>query len=132
MMGLVFCLTWRKRGLYFDLDHLDDLRLFNLGICNKNNIRIVFAFKFHIYLYCINVARLQVKTRDGNWIDVTPIDGALIVNVAEIWTNGFCHSVVTNCKPTTCDRYLVAAFIDPCLECVIISGDAKGNSNWKG
>ena len=76
---------------------------------------------------------LQVKTKDGSWIDVPPIDGALIVNVgdvAEIWTDGFYHSVMHRvAKPNTRDRYSVAAFIDPCLERVIIPGDAKGDSN---
>lgn len=74
-----------------------------------------------------------MQARDGSWIDIPPIDGTLIVNVgdvAEIWTNGFCHSVMHRvAKPTTSDRYSVAAFVDPCLERVIIPGDAKGNSN---
>ena len=74
-----------------------------------------------------------MKTKDGSWVDVPPIDGALIVNVgdvAEIWTNGFYHSVMHRvAKPTTRDRYSVATFVDPCLECIIVPGDAKGSSN---
>ena len=74
-----------------------------------------------------------MKAKDGSWIDVPPIDGTLIVNVgdvAEIWTDGFCHSVMHRvAKPSTIDRYSVAAFVDPCLERVIIPGDAKGDSN---
>ena len=74
-----------------------------------------------------------MKTKDGSWVDVPPIDGALIVNVgdvAEIWTNGFYRSVMHRvAKPTTRDRYSVATFVDPCLECIIVPGDAKGDSN---
>ena len=74
-----------------------------------------------------------MKTKDGNWVDVPPIDGTLIVNVgdvAEIWANGFYHSVMHRvAKPTTRDRYSVATFVDPGLECIIVPGDAKGNSN---
>ena len=74
-----------------------------------------------------------MKAKDGSWVDVPPIDGTLIVNVgdaAEIWTNGFCHSVMHRVtKPTTSDRYSVATFVDPSLDCIIVPGDAKGNSN---
>lgn len=76
-----------------------------------------------------------MKTKDGSWIDVPPIDGTLVVNVgdvAEIWTNGFCHSIMHRvAKPTTSDRYSVATFVDPCLDCIIVPGDAKGNSNYE-
>ena len=79
------------------------------------------------------IGGLQVKAKDGSWVDVPPINGTLIVNVgdvAEIWTNGFCRSVMHRvAKPTTRDRYSVATFVDPCLECIIVPGDAKGNSN---
>ena len=74
-----------------------------------------------------------MKAKDGSWVDVPPIDGTLIIivgDVAEIWTNGFCRSVMHRVtKQTTRDRYSVATFVDPCLECVIVPGDAKGNSN---
>ena len=74
-----------------------------------------------------------MKAKDGSWVDVPPIDGTLIVNVgdvAEIWTNGFCRSVMHRVtKPTTSDRYSVATFVDPSLDCTIVPGDAKGNSN---
>jgi len=50
-------------------------------------------------------------------------------DIAEVWTNGFCHSVTHRVtKPVTADRYSVAVFIDPHLDCVITPGEAAGNS----
>lgn len=76
-----------------------------------------------------------MKAKDGEWMNAPPIDGTLVVivsDIAEIWTDGFCHSVTHRVtKPTTSDRYSVVAFVDPCLECVVIPGDAKGDSNHK-
>ena len=75
---------------------------------------------------------MQIKTRDDHWIDVPPIDDTLVVNmcdITEVWTNGFCHSVAHRvAKPLTADRYSVAVFIDPHLDCVITPGEAAGNS----
>ena len=60
------------------------------------------------------------------------MDDTLVFNmgdIAEVWTGGFCHSVLHRVsKPVIADRYSVAVFIDPCLDCIITPGEAAGNS----
>lgn len=76
---------------------------------------------------------LEIKSKTGQWISVPPIDETLVVltnDVAELWTNGYCHSAIHRVlKPLTGDRYSVAAFIDPSLDCIVVPGEAMGNSN---
>ena len=64
-----------------------------------------------------DVGGLQVRTRDGSWIDVEPIEGTYVVNIGDLlarWSNGHFestpHRVVSS---TTRDRYSLATFIDP-------------------
>ena len=60
---------------------------------------------------------LQVRRRDGTWIDAPPIPGALICNIGDClmrWSNDIYvstpHRVTT---PPGRDRYSVAFFLDP-------------------
>ena len=76
---------------------------------------------------------LQILNRAGQWINLPPIDDTLVVlmcDVAELWTNGYCHAVTHRVlKPFTGDRYSVTVFVDPNLDCTVVPGEAKGNSN---
>ncbi len=61
---------------------------------------------------------LQVRTVEDQWIDATPIPGALIVNIGDLmarWTNDFYRSSphrVRN-RQTDIDRYSMAFFFAP-------------------
>lgn len=67
-------------------------------------------------LFQNDVPGLQVRGRDGAWIDVPPMDGACVVNVGDLvarWTNDMLkstpHRVVNR---TGRDRYSVCFFLD--------------------
>ena len=76
---------------------------------------------------------LEIKSKTGQWISVPSIPDTLVVlmcDLAEVWTNGYCHSVIHRVqKPFKKDRYSVVVFFDPSLDCTIVPGEAKGNSN---
>ena len=59
---------------------------------------------------------LQVRSDDG-WMDVTPLDGALVVNVADmmqIWSNDRYHAALHRVRPTTDrPRYSIPFFFNP-------------------
>ena len=78
---------------------------------------------------------LEIMAKTGQWISVPPIDETLVVlinDIAEVWTNGYCHSANHRVlKPLSGDRYSVVAFIDPSLDCTVVPGEATGNSNCK-
>lgn len=64
-----------------------------------------------------DVSGLQVESTTGEWIDVTPLPGTLVVNIGDLlsrWTGGRFrstkHRVVSH--PSK-DRYSMAAFFDP-------------------
>jgi len=63
-----------------------------------------------------DVGGLQVQT-DDDWIDVTPLDGALVVNVADmmqIWSNDRYHAALHRVRPITDrPRYSIPFFFNP-------------------
>ena len=78
---------------------------------------------------------LEIKSKTGQWMSVPPIPDTLVVlmcDLAEVWTNGYCHSAIHRVqKPFKGDRYSVVVFVDPGLDCTVVPGEAKGNSNCK-
>lgn len=74
-------------------------------------------------LFQDNAGGLQVQAPDGAWIDVPPLDGAVIVNTGDIvpvWSAGTWRSTphrVVN--PPGRDRYSIAYFFDPGMDTVI-------------
>ncbi len=66
---------------------------------------------------------LEVKRREGGWISATPVDGAFVLNAADIlmrWTNNRLvstpHRVVNR---SARDRYSIAYFHDPSMDAIV-------------
>jgi len=66
---------------------------------------------------------LQTETRSGEWIDVPPERGTIVVNLADcvqVWTNDRYRAAVHRVVPmTTGDRYSIPYFFNPDVEAVI-------------
>jgi len=63
---------------------------------------------------------LQTETRSGEWIDVPPERGTIVVNLADcvqVWTNDRYRAAVHRVVPmTTGDRYSIPYFFNPDVE----------------
>jgi isopenicillin N synthase-like dioxygenase len=66
---------------------------------------------------------LQTLTRDGEWIDVPPRPGTIVVNLADcvqVWTNDRYRAAVHRVVPMTDrDRYSIPFFFNPAGDAVI-------------
>lgn len=66
---------------------------------------------------------LQTLTRDGQWIDVPPEPGTIVVNLADslqVWTNDRYRAAVHRVVPMTAGaRYSIPFFFNPQLDAVI-------------
>jgi len=66
---------------------------------------------------------LQTLTRDGEWIDVPPVPGTIVVNLADavqVWTNDRYRAAVHRVVPMTHrDRYSIPYFFNPEVDAVI-------------
>ena len=66
-----------------------------------------------------DVGGLQVRT-DNGWIDVTPLDGALVINVGDmmqIWSNDRYRAALHRVRPiTNRARYSIPFFFNPAYE----------------
>jgi len=71
---------------------------------------------------------LQTQTRSGDWIDVSPEPGTIVVNLADcvqVWTNDQYRAAVHRVVPmTTGARYSIPFFFNPDVEAVIEPIDA--------
>jgi len=75
---------------------------------------------------------LQVRPRDGDWVDVPHVEGAFVVNIGDClmrWTNDIYVSTPHRVLPPKRARQSIAFFLDPNPEAVIEAlpgtGDAK-------
>jgi len=64
------------------------------------------------------IGGLQLRDRDGSWLDVTPVPGAVNINTGDLmchWSNGRYPSTEHRVLPriTHGDRYSIAFFTDP-------------------
>lgn len=68
------------------------------------------------------VAGLQVRSRDGHWIDAPAIPGAFICNIGDClmrWTNDVYVSTPHRVARPTRERYSIALFLDPNPEALV-------------
>jgi isopenicillin N synthase-like dioxygenase len=68
------------------------------------------------------VAGLQVRTRDGRWLDAPTIDGTFVCNIGDClmrWTNDIYVSTPHRVIPPRSDRYSIAFFLDPNPDAVV-------------
>jgi isopenicillin N synthase-like dioxygenase len=62
------------------------------------------------------VAGLQVRTRDGRWLDVPALPGAFVCNIGDClmrWSNEVYVSTPHRVLPPERERYSIAFFLDP-------------------
>ena len=65
---------------------------------------------------------LQVRDQSGQWLDVVPDPGALIVNVGDMlqrWSNGIYRSTPHRVVGRSAERYSCAYFYDPHVSCTV-------------
>ncbi|WP_428239619.1 isopenicillin N synthase family dioxygenase [Gynuella sp.] len=70
------------------------------------------------------VGGLQVRARNGEWIDAPPVEGALVVNIGDLmqrWTNDEYVSTAHRVKASMPDvhRYSVPFFVEPDYETLV-------------
>jgi len=68
------------------------------------------------------VAGLEVRRRDGEWLDAPSIAGALIVNIGDLlmrWTNDIYVSTPHRVRQPERQRHAVAFFLDPNPEALV-------------
>lgn len=75
-------------------------------------------------LFQDDIGGLQVLNRENDWVNVTPIEGTIVVNIGDLlqkWTDGRYvstkHRVVQ--RKTSSDRYSIACFIHPDPDTVV-------------
>ena len=62
------------------------------------------------------VAGLQVRRRDGTWLDAPSVPGAFVCNIGDClmrWTNDVYVSTPHRVTPPRAERYSIAFFLDP-------------------
>lgn len=62
------------------------------------------------------VAGLQVRRRDGAWLDVPALPGAFVCNIGDClmrWSNDVYVSTPHRVQPPAAERYSIAFFLDP-------------------
>lgn len=75
-------------------------------------------YGFMTLLFQHEVGGLQVRGRDGEWIDVPPDRDAVVLNAGDLlerWSNGRLRSTLHRVQPNRSglDRYSIAMFLDP-------------------
>jgi len=68
------------------------------------------------------VAGLQVRRRDGTWIDAPALPGSFVCNIGDClmrWTNDIYVSTPHRVLKPTAERYSIAMFVDPNPEAMV-------------
>ncbi len=68
------------------------------------------------------VSGLQAKHRDGSWLDIPPVEGALAINfgkVLERWTGGRVRATIHRVLGSARERYSIPFFYEPRPDAVI-------------
>jgi isopenicillin N synthase-like dioxygenase len=68
------------------------------------------------------VAGLQVRRRDGRWLDAPALPGAFVCNIGDClmrWTNDIYLSTPHRVLAPTAERYSIALFVDPNPEAIV-------------
>lgn len=84
-----------------------------------------------------DIGGLQVRNKDGDWIDAPPIEGSFVMNVADIlshWSGGLFASTphrVINASGQ--DRYSQPFFFDPSMDALItpLAGEKAGKETLR-
>jgi isopenicillin N synthase-like dioxygenase len=74
------------------------------------------------YLATDGVAGLEVRARDGRWIDAPQIEGALICNIGDClmrWTNDVYVSTPHRVRVPNSERFSIALFLDPNPDAIV-------------
>ena len=69
-----------------------------------------------------SIGGLEIKTREGQWIPIAPVEGAFVCNVGhimEIWTNGLYPATWHRVANHGRDRYSQVLFYDPNFDCLV-------------
>jgi len=70
-----------------------------------------------------DIGGLQIKLKDGEWIEAPPIEDSFVVNIGDmlsIWTNGLYKATPHRVKNESRRGRLSAPFFfDPCFNCII-------------
>ena len=80
-----------------------------------------------------NAGGLQALSRANGWIDVPPLDGAIVVNIGDIlqvWTNDRCSAGVHRVVPVTnpSGRFSIPFFYQPKVDAVVEPWLGRGRS----
>ncbi|QHQ34067.1 isopenicillin N synthase family dioxygenase [Algicella marina] len=79
------------------------------------------------------VPGLQVRPRDGAWIDVPQVEDAYIINIADLlmrWSNDVYVSTPHRVLPPPAERYSLAFFLDPNPDSVITALPGTGAAKY--
>lgn len=79
------------------------------------------------------VAGLQLRRRDGEWVDAPHVPGAYICNIGDClmrWTNDTYVSTPHRVQPPEHERYSIPFFLDPNPEAEVMTLDGFGASKY--
>ncbi|XP_031567551.1 probable iron/ascorbate oxidoreductase DDB_G0283291 [Actinia tenebrosa] len=92
-------------------------------------------YEVFTFLLQDSVGGLEMKRRDGRWVDLPPIEGTLLVmigDVTECWTKGLYRAPVHRVKNThSVSRYSAAFFFQPNLKTVVEPLDMQATKNYE-
>lgn len=79
------------------------------------------------------VAGLEVKRRDGGWIEVPSVPGAFVCNIGDClmrWSNGVYVSTPHRVRIPARERFSAAFFLDPNPDAVVAALPGTGAPRW--